>query len=465
MGSLLDDPADKATNPISDSTNRVISPINDSADKVGPCYEPPVPFSGSPGGGKSGLLAIITKELRRFFTDRRMVITTLLMPGLLIYVVYSFIGAALANQFTVPTSYEPKLYVLNLPDSLRSLVHEAGLDLIEARSEQVAEIKQDIASKTDDLLAVFPADFDEVVSRELNGLNPQDPALSTAFELPQVELFFNSTRVESTAAYSSVYSLLDSYKEAVLPLFTVNAAGQSYDLASQQDKAGFVVTSFFPMLLMIFLYSGCIAVAPESIAGEKERGTIATLLVTPLKRWEMALGKVISLGMIALLSGLSSFLGVMLSLPRILAVGEGASGEGTGDALNGSGLDVGLYSASDYLMLLAVILSTVLLLIGLISVISAFARTVKEANTMVMPLMILVMLVGVMAMFSQSAQEQALYYLVPGYNSVQSMVAIFSFTAQPLHVTITVGANLLITALCVVMLTRMFSSEKIMFNR
>lgn len=71
-----------------------------------------------------------------------------------------------------------------------------------------------------------------------------------------------------------------------------------------------------PMLLMLFLFSGCMAVAPESIAGEKERGTIATLLVTPMKRSDLAIGKILALALIALLSGISSALGTVLALPQ-----------------------------------------------------------------------------------------------------------------------------------------------------
>ena len=64
-----------------------------------------------------------------------------------------------------------------------------------------------------------------------------------------------------------------------------------------------------PLLILVFLFSGCMAIAPESIAGEKERGTIATILVTPIRRSELALGKIFSLSIIALLSGLSSTVG------------------------------------------------------------------------------------------------------------------------------------------------------------
>ena len=67
-----------------------------------------------------------------------------------------------------------------------------------------------------------------------------------------------------------------------------------------------------PMLMVSFLFSGSMGVAPEAIAGEKERGTMATLLVTPINRAHIAIGKILSLSVIALLSGLSSFLGVIL---------------------------------------------------------------------------------------------------------------------------------------------------------
>lgn len=58
--------------------------------------------------------------------------------------------------------------------------------------------------------------------------------------------------------------------------------------------------------------------APESIAGEKERGTIATLLVTPMRRSSLALGKVFSLSIIALLAGCSSFIGTFAALPKMM---------------------------------------------------------------------------------------------------------------------------------------------------
>lgn len=416
---------------------------------------------------RSGLLAIMQKELRRFFTDRRMVITTVILPGLLIYLIYSFMGSAMTSNLTVSSDYEPQVYALNLPESLEAACTEAGLPFESITANEVDHIKERLAAKEADLLAVFPKDFDAQMAAYLGGAESAESASAAeavtaaeGAEEPTIELFYNSTRVESSSAYSQMQALLDSYKESIQPLFSVNRGEGQYDQASEEDTAGFMFASLLPMLLMLFLYSGCMAVAPESIAGEKERGTIATLLVTPLKRWEFALGKILSLCIIALLAGASSFIGVMLSLPNLM----GMASDGGGDALSVFA-DTALYGPQDYLMLLLVILSTVVLFVGLISVISAFARTIKEASTMVMPLMMVVLLVGATAMFQTSSETILLLYLVPVYNSVQSMVAIFSFSADPAAIALTVAVNLVISAVCVVALTRMFESERIVFNK
>jgi sodium transport system permease protein len=124
------------------------------------------------------------------------------------------------------------------------------------------------------------------------------------------------------------------------------------------------------------------------------------------------------------------------------------------------------YGVVDYALLLAVVLSTVLLFVGLVSVLSAFARTIKEAGQLVTPLMVVVMVIAVLGGFMGSgASDNLLLYLVPAFNSVQCMVGIFSFKAAALPSLLTVATNLIAAGICVLALTRMFSSEHIIFSR
>ena len=128
-------------------------------------------------------------------------------------------------------------------------------------------------------------------------------------------------------------------------------------------------------------------------------------------------------------------------------------------------LSAAVYTAGDYLMLLGVVLSSVLVMVALVSIVSAFAKSVKEATGMVGPLTVLVMLLGLSTMFSTGATGSYLWYLIPLYNSARAMNGIFSFLASPVAVLITIAVNLVVAALLAVLLAKMFDSEKIMFNK
>ena len=106
-----------------------------------------------------------------------------------------------------------------------------------------------------------------------------------------------------------------------------------------------------------------------------------------------------------------------------------------------------------------------LVIVALISVISALAKSVKEATNMIGPLMILVMLLGVSTMFSSGAAGSFFWYLIPLYNSARAMSGIFSFAPSAVSVLITIGTNIVVAVLLAVGLAKMFDNEKIMFNK
>lgn len=390
---------------------------------------------------KHGMPTIFRKELARFFGDRRMAFTTILLPGLMIFFLYSFIGTALTNQFSVDEDYAPTVHVVNLPESVSVLGQQAGIEFMEVDAEETETLKQSISAQDLELLAVFPAGFDESVAVYQS---------ASGGAAPRAELYYNSASVESQTAYSTMFSLLDAYESALTNKFDINAGEGSYDLATEEDTAGTIFASMLPMLLMMFLFAGCMSVAPESIAGEKERGTIATLLITPLKRSHLALGKICALSVIALLAGASSTLGTLLSLPKLMQL----DGELTVP-----------YSSAHYLALTVVILSTVLLIVAVISIISAFAKSTKEAQTYITPLMIVVTLIGITAMFGSGPQQSLPLYFVPFYNTVQAMTGIFSFQMDWAKLAVTAISNLIYTGAGVFLLTRMFNSETVMFQK
>lgn len=394
----------------------------------------------------NSIVTIMKKELARFFGDKKIVFSTILLPGLLIYILYSFMGSALSNQYSVDEDYEAECYIVNLPEdeNVQTLIKE-NFKLKNISSEkEISQAKKKLEQKKTDLCVVFPANFVED-SRE--GL----PATSSALP-PEVQIYYNSSATASDKAYSTMRNILDQYEGMLSNHFNINFSdGINFDLAKKEDAVGNVFSSMLPMLLLIFLFSGTLAVAPESIAGEKERGTIATLLVTPAKRGHIAIGKITALSIIALLSGASSTIGTILSLPKLMGAAA--------DELDGS-----VYSAIDYLLLAVVILSTVLVLVTVLSLVSAYAKSIKEAQTFATPLMILLMLVGITAMFGNGASTKLYHYCIPTYNSVQSMIRIFQFNATPATISLTVISNIIVTLLGAFVLTKMFQNEKIIFS-
>lgn len=392
---------------------------------------------------KNNTITVMKKELARFFGDRRLVITTLLLPGFMIYLVYSILGNIMMKSLLPEETYVANAYVVDMPESLKEDLRALRVDWQETDRDRVTEIKQQIQEKQIDGLVVFPEHFDEAVA---------EYRVDSGETAPNVEIYYNSAETESSNFYSEVSEVLETYENSLANKLDINAGDSVYyDCATSKDTTGQMFSLMMPMLLMMFLYSGCMAVAPESIAGEKERGTMATLLVTPIKRSSLALGKVFSLSIIALMAGCSSFIGTFAALPKMMC------GEMTG-------VDSSVYVPMDYVMLLIVILSTVLVLVSVISLISAFAKSVKEASTTVSPLMIVITFVSLAPMLDQGKEIPLYRYLIPIYNSAQCMNGIFSFAYQPAEILVTVAVNLCVAGVLVFGLTRAFHSEKVMFG-
>ena len=390
---------------------------------------------------------VAKKELFRFFTDKRMVLSTILLPGIMIYLLYSVMGGAFGSMSGGEEAAPWEVAAVNLPDAIGALAGEvstpgAGLRFLPAESPE--EMEALLSAGTVSLGMLFREDFDEAVA---------DYRAEQGGTAPEVRIYYDEAREDSVESSRQMTMLLADYESGLTNKFDIRQENIGGEAAAGGGIAGMLLSSMLPFLLIVFLFSACMAIVPESIAGEKERGTIATLLVTPMKRSHLALGKILAMGGIALCSGISSFLGTFLSLPKLI----GLSGE--------EGISLARYGFLDYLLLLLLIFSTLLLLVSLISMISAFARSVKEASTAAMPLMMVVMLVGMTGMFGGTVPESLWMYLIPIYNAVQSMTGIFAGNLSVLHTIVAILSNLVYSSLGVYFVTRLFGSERAMFGK
>lgn len=388
------------------------------------------------------MLLIIKKELVRVFTDRRM-LASLIFPGLLIFILYAIMGNVMKNVSSVDDDYSYQVYAIYEDCSqdgikfAQDLLKNYNITYLNASNKTVTEIKEEIRNKEIDLLVIYKHDLMDLEAK------------------PEVSLYYNSVKVESNAIYQNVLMTISAYESANLEdLIKINTAEDTYDLASLDEINGSLYAMLLPMLLIIFAFSGVMGIVPDSIAGEKERGTMATLLVTPVKRHNLALGKLISVSIISLVSAVSSFLGTILSLPFL--------GSSQMSSISFSNLN---YSPLDYLYILLIIITMILLFVGMLSIVSAVAKSVKEANSYSTPIMIVVLVIAIISMFNARGGDSSIsLYFIPVYNCALSLSNILAYNVNLIGILITIISNIVYTVLLAVVIARLFNSERVMFR-
>lgn len=387
------------------------------------------------------IFVIVKKELKRFFTDKRMIMS-LILPGVLIFVLYSLMGNFIGKAITPADDYEYVICVENESVTLDGYLSTLGFKYKKVNAPR-EEAEKKLVDKEIDLYVSFSEDFDDA-GADKAGKN--------------VVIEYNSAKRESAKIYSALQTVYMQNSVASVDYnYAINAGVENPDMATEEDVVKMMLTMFMPFILMVFLVTGSVSVASESIAGEKERGTIATLLVTPVKREYIALGKIIALTVTSLFSSLVSFVGIMASLPNLLQL------ERIGDVTS---IDLSVYGASTFVGILGIILITVMMFTMIMSVLSTFAKSVKEATQFVTPAMIVVMLASVTSMIGGGkAVTNPALYLIPIYNCAQCLTMLFSGEFYGLCYLFTILSDALFVVLGVVILAKMFNNEKIMLNK
>ncbi len=387
------------------------------------------------------IFVIVKKELKRFFTDKRMIMS-LILPGVLIFVLYSLMGNFIGDAITPADDYEYVICVENESVTLDGYLSTLGFKYKKVNAPR-EEAEKKLVDKEIDLYVSFSEDFDDA-GADKAGKN--------------VVIEYNSAKSESAKIYSALQTVYMQNSVASVDYnYAINAGVENPDMATEEDVVKMILTMFMPFILMVFLVTGSVSVASESIAGEKERGTIATLLVTPVKREYIALGKIIALTVTSLFSSLVSFVGIMASLPNLLQL------ERIGDVTS---IDLSVYGASTFVGILGIILITVMMFTMIMSILSTFAKSVKEATQFVTPAMIVVMLASVTSMIGGGkAVTNPALYLIPIYNCAQCLTMLFSGEFYGLCYLFTILSDALFVVLGVVLLAKMFNNEKIMLNK
>lgn len=375
---------------------------------------------------------IMKKECSRFVKDYRMILMVMVLPALLMYGMYTLMGSGLSEMYEVDEDYRYQCYVQNAPQIYEPIFEAMNFEVIDTQNPEDA--KACVAQKDADLVVLFPEDFDNAL------MKPTDGAV------PNIQVFYNYDSTTSFNAYSMFREVTEELETSMVNVLDVNRDVENPDLAEGSS----IIMSMMPMLILMLLCTSCASLAPESIAGEKERGTFATLLVTPVNRTAIAIGKIVSLSLFAVLAGLSNFGGMMLGMRNMVA-DESVS-------------FIPDYSVVEYVWLLVLVVSAVLMLISVVSVVSAFAKTVKEAASTAGMITAVGSLGGLITMFGVGSSGLG-WRCIPVLGTAISLNDLLLMEYSVTDIAATCAVNLAIMAVLVVVLSKMFNSEKVMFNK
>ena len=225
-------------------------------------------------------------------------------------------------------------------------------------SDSVYDIKKEIYNGTVDLLAVFPEDFKERVQSDSQGMNP-----------PDVQTFYNPSEDYSYYARENFVALLkENYEKALLAerlgniniinVFTVDAANADSVIQDEEKAAGKFLGTLLPYLITILLFAGTMSLGTDAITGEKERGTMASMLVTPVRRGDIVLGKLLALTVLSIMSASVYVIAMTVSLPKTMET-----------VTQGANLSVSL-GVDQIVMIAVIILSLAFLYVALVGLVS-----------------------------------------------------------------------------------------------
>lgn len=409
---------------------------------------------------------VMRKELYRVFSDKKLIFGLYIMPAMLVLGMYFLMGIMASSMMQDRESHEPTVLVYGVSDTFQSYISERKGDnqplgsyiignttyhisFTEEKSE--LEAGKDLVYSGDlDLILAFPEGFDEQIEDYKSGA-----------DIPDLQTFYNpSEDYSNNARNDMLVAIIEPYRKELLgdrigdleqlTIFTIDETNEDSVIQNDNKAQGKLFGMIIPYMITILLFAGAMSLGADSFAGEKERGTMAALLMLPIKRSHIVYGKLFAL---MILSGFSALVygGAMIFAMPLLYRTLGAM---LGQDLN--------FPPGQMIMMLTLIVTLVFLYVALIALCATFAKNMKEGSTYIMPAYMAVIAVGVMSMFKEEVAD--IQYLIPFYGSTMALKNIFTFEVTATGFLLAALSNLVTGALFAWLTAKLFHSEKIMFN-
>lgn len=433
---------------------------------------------------------LLKKELLDVFRDKKAIIMMVLVPILLYPLIFFGSMAVMTMIQSNMEEGEYKVAIVASDDgALKSAVEKHNENAkVEAREKAETEstdqgnssddsVSQGNSASTSakgiatDVLTLVDApsgDYQEALqNEELDAYvtSSKDSSGKTVYEV-----YYVSSITNSSYAAGIVRDVVDELSREESKE-KIQAAGldadvimnpvvcESEDLASSEQSAGSILGMILPFLLVLSLLMGTMYPAIDVTAGEKERGTLETLLTLPVSNREIIFSKFFTVAIIGIISALLNIVSIaFMGTYMIRLMGDAMESMG----ISFAGIDIGKFIPAIIFTVLA-ILAFSLFISAVTMCITSLAKSYKEANNYITPLMLVVMLTGYIG-FIPNIELTHTMALVPVANICLMIKNLLLFKVEYNLVAVVLVSNVLYAIVAVLILSRIYDSENVLFD-
>lgn len=393
---------------------------------------------------------LVKKEMLDVFRDKKTVLMMLVVPIIL----YPLLIIGVMQVMTLITSgMEEQNYRI-------AVSTEAGNDFL----------KQYLQTQEDEAYQITLTEPGAVEDYEL-ALNDEeiDVYVDKKEEdgKPVYMLYYLSSVTNSSYASNIVEDALEAYKEE-LRKQKIEAAGlmadevlepiayEWTDIASSEQSLGSIMGRLLPFMLIISLLMGTMYPAIDTTAGERERGTLETILTLPVTNRQLIVGKFLTVAAIGLISAALNILsmgGIGFYMYKIMDL---TAENGVASIAWGSFVPA-------ILVTVVAVLAFSLFISAITMCVTAFAESYKEANNYITPLMLVVMITGYIAFIPNIGLTRTIA-MIPVANISLLLRDLMAFKYDYMTIAIVIISNVAYAVLAILFLSKIYDSEAVLFG-
>ena len=409
----------------------------------------------------TNILTIYLKELKDSLRDRRTLLSTIIIPTLVMPLLTFGVGTVASGVIGKARSETPTVMILGGEDSPGIVARLKESKKIKVVPTSV-DWKEDITEKKVRAAVQLPEKFESGLTAGAAAavvIYHYEGEMKSSFGAGELEKFFRELREQTTT---------DRLAERSLPATLAKPFDfKRENVAPPEKVGGNLFGGLVPYLIIILCFTGAMYPAIDLTAGEKERGTMETLLCSPVARVDIVLGK-----FLMVLTGSLSAMGFMLLSMGVTALVAGSLLMGGGSMAKAGAAAAASVSAGSVIPLidpfglvgvLAMVFPVAVLFAALALTISLFAKSYKEAQSYLAPLMIVIIMPAVIGILP-GIDLNARLALVPLLNLSLVCKEMLSGVWHWNYIAIIFGSSCVYAAVALWLAVKMFNREDVIFR-